>query len=93
MFGVSARRNATARKADVACLTLDPPLEVKDTPRSDQTFHSMRESDREFDANHTWNPMECVIIRGMEDYFGRSETSRCGRRVVRCFRYHHCLGK
>ena len=50
-----------------------PPPELEDTPRSDHTFHSVRESDRELDANHSWNPRERVIIRGMEDYLGRSE--------------------
>ena len=50
-----------------------PPPEVEDTPRSDHTFHSVRESDDELDANHSWNPTERVIIRGVEDYFGRSE--------------------
>ena len=50
----------------------DPPPEVGGTPRSDHTFHRTKESDREFDANHSWNPRERVIIRGMEDFYERS---------------------
>ena len=46
---------------------------MKDTPRSDHTFSIFKASDREFVANHSWNPQERVIIRGMEGYFGRSE--------------------
>ena len=48
----------------------DHHLRWRDTPRSDHTFHSIRESDRVFDANPSWNPKERVIIRGMEDYLG-----------------------
>ena len=32
-----------------------------------------RESDRELDANHSWNSRERVVIGGMEDHFGRTE--------------------
>ena len=48
-------------------------LEAEDTPRCNNTFHSVKESDREFDANHSWNPRERVIIGGMGDYLERSE--------------------
>ena len=46
----------------------DPLPEVGGTQRSDHTFHTISESDREFGANHTWNPRERVTIRGMEDH-------------------------
>ena len=50
-----------------------PPSEVEDTPRSDHTFHTVRDSDRKLDANHSSNPRESFIIRWIEDYLGRSE--------------------
>ena len=49
------------------------PPEVRDMPRSDHSFYGVKESSRDFDANHRRNPMERVIIRGVEDYLGRSE--------------------
>ena len=82
-------RYTAARKADVAWTTpslppsLPPtappsPLEEEATPRSDHTFHSTRESDRELNANHSWNLRERVIIRGMEDYLGGSADTMVG---------------
>ena len=46
--------------------------EVGESPRSDR---SVQESGSECDANHTWNPRERVIIRGMEDYLARGQRS------------------
>ena len=56
----SARRKVTARKSDVSWSTVGPPLVVEETPQSDHTFHSNRESYCEFDANHTWTLGERV---------------------------------
>ena len=51
----------------------DPPLEVGETPRSVRAFHSKKESDCGFDANHARHPREYVIIRRMEDYLARGQ--------------------
>ena len=54
---------------------LGPPSgpEVEETPRNDHTFRSVKESDCEFDANHTWNRKDRILIREMEDYLGLSQ--------------------
>ena len=60
---ICSRRYTAARKADVAWTT------------TWGARHDIRESDRELDANHSWNLRERVVIRGMEDDLGRSEAT------------------
>ena len=71
MESTSPRRNATSRKADVAWPTVGH-RRVEDTAERPH-LPQYKGSDHEFDANHSWNPRERVITRGIGDYLGRSE--------------------
>ena len=64
-------RTPLSRKATWLGPPSDPSPKVEETPRNDHTFRSAKESDCEFDANHTWNPRDRVLIREMEEYLRR----------------------
>ena len=62
------------KRTPVKAVLAAPLLELKDTQRSDHTFHSIKESDREFDANLSWKPREgrsediMVVVGELESY-------------------------